>query len=328
MDQSEKITLWVKEGASINYFKSLKEVFGGEYTENRYELKRGRTDILFYNFPICPGFDIMVNSAIHYQAVEMIREADNDPDYFHFNLIREGRAEQNISNEEKLAEAGTSTGVFINNGLFPMRSNFPANVLLKSVAIKITREALQKLMPEAQKTLETLFENNDPIFYHTHLPAELASLMDDMFHFKKSEFGRIPLIMARGLELFTLLMRSVSKLVDKDELHGLHIDDYNRLLKLKDQLLSCFDQRISLEELASEFGISVSKLKRDFKTLFNTSVYNFYTHAKMDEAYRRLKTGNFSVMEVGYDLGYQNLSKFSSMFKKIKGINPKEVLPL
>jgi YesN/AraC family two-component response regulator len=31
-------------------------------------------------------------------------------------------------------------------------------------------------------------------------------------------------------------------------------------------------------------------------------------------------------MEVGYDLGYQNLSKFSEMFKKVKGIPPSEVI--
>ena len=328
MDQSDKITVRVKEGASSNYFESLKDVFGGEYTENSYELKRGRTDIRFYNFNIIDGFDILINSATHYQAVEMIREPDDNPDYFHFYLLKEGQVGQSFNNQQQFMEAGTSTGVFINNGLFPMRANFPANVTLKTVGFKITRDALEKLIPEACETLTTLFETDEPIAYHTHLPVELATLIEDIFLYKKSDFGRTPLVMARGLELFTILMRSVRKLVDKDELHGLHIDDYNRLLKLKDQLLSSFDERISVEELASEFGISVSKLKRDFKTLFNTSVYQFYTHAKMDEAYRRLKTGNFSVMEVGYDLGYQNLSKFSSMFKKIKGINPKEVLPL
>ena len=118
----------------------------------------------------------------------------------------------------------------------------------------------------------------------------------------------------------------MKKLVDKDELNGLHIDDYERLLKIKERLLMSFEQKISIEELANDFGVSLSKLKRDFKTLFDTSVYQFYTQAKMDEAYRRLKTGEFSVSEVGYDLGYQNISKFSQMFKKVKGINPKEVV--
>ncbi|WP_297091006.1 AraC family transcriptional regulator [uncultured Draconibacterium sp.] len=328
MNNQEKVVLRLKEGRTINYFESLKQALGGEYSDNYYELIQGRTDIRFYNFPIIPGFDILLNSAKHYQAVEMIREADDNPDYFHFYLLKEGQIDQRFENQEQLMEAGTSTGVFINNGLFPMRAQFPANTPLKSLGFKVTKEALSKLIPEACETLETLFDTDAPIAYHTHLPEELRSMIDDIFYYKKSEFGRIPLVMATGLEIFTVLMRSVRKLVDKDELHGLHIDDYQRLLKIKDQLLSSFDQRISVEGLADEFGISVSKLKRDFKTLFNTSVYQFYTHARMDEAYRRLKSGNFSVMEVGYDLGYQNLSKFSSMFKKVKGINPKDVMPV
>ena len=328
MIQSDTINVRVKEGSSMNYFKSLKEAFGGDYTENMYELKQGRTDIRFYNFPVLPGFDILINSATHYQTVEMIREPDDNPDYFHFYLLKEGEVGQQYQNRQQFMEAGTSTGVFINNGLFPMRAHFPANVTLKTIGFKITRDALSKLIPEACETLTALFETDEPIAYHTHLPVELQGLMDDMFRFKKSEFGRIPLVVARGLELFTLLMKTVRKLVNKDELHGLHVDDYNRLLKLKDRLISAFGERINVDELAGEFGISTSKLKRDFKALFNTSVYQFYTHAKMDEAYRRLKTGKFSVMEVGYDLGYQNLSKFSQMFKKVKGINPKDVLPV
>ena len=99
-------------------------------------------------------------------------------------------------------------------------------------------------------------------------------------------------------------MNSVVSLVNKDELNGLHKDDYERLLEIRSKLLSSFTQKISVDDLAAEFGFSTSKLKRDFKTLFQTSIYRFYTHAKMDEAYRRPKTGNYSVMEVGYDLGY------------------------
>ena len=52
----------------------------------------------------------------------------------------------------------------------------------------------------------------------------------------------------------------------------------------------------------------------------------FYNQARMDEAYRRLKSGRYSVSEVGYDMGYSSLSKFSSMFKKLKGILPNEVV--
>ena len=275
-----------------------------------------------------PGFEIYTTYATHNTAVVIDKEPDDDPEMVYINVIKEGQMTRSYDNKEKHAEADSSKGIFIYNGLFPITITHPPNATLESIGFKLSKKALQQFLPEATGIFEALFGTNEPVAYHTHLPVELNALVEDIFHFKKSEFDKIPLVVARSLELFTLIMRSVRKLVNKDELHGLHIDDYRRLMKLKDQLLSNFDNRISLDELAGEFGISVSKLKRDFKALFDTSVYQFYTHAKMDEAYRRLKSGNFSVMEVGYDLGYQNLSKFSQMFKKVKGINPKDVIPV
>lgn len=279
-------------------------------------------------YPVLPGFEFTTTVAHHKNTILVEREPDNNPDLVYINLIKQGKFTRDYNNQEVEVEAGSSKGVFIYNGLFSMNITHAANTRLETISYTLSKTALLRFLPEAAGIYDSLFGSKEPVAYHTSLPLELDALVEDIFHFKKSEFGRIPLVVARSLELFTVLMNNVKKLVDTDELQGLHIDDYNRLLKIKDHLLSSFDQRISVEELASEFSISVSKLKRDFKTLFDTSVYQFYTHAKMDEAYRRLKSGEFSVMEVGYDLGYQNLSKFSQMFKKVKGINPKEVLPV
>lgn len=328
MEQEEITTLKVKEGESKNYFEAMLRDFGGEVSGNTYEMAQGRTRIRMTSYPILPEFEIATTVAKHDNAVIVEREPDDNPERIYFNVIKEGNLIRDYNNQELYAEAGSSKGVFIYNGLFPMTIKHPNNTTLETVSYSITKKALMRLLPEAEEIYNSLFGTNEPVAYHTKLPLEMDALVEDIFHFKKSEFGKIPLVVARALELFTLLMRNVKKLVDKDELQGLHVDDYQRLLNIKDQLLSSFDQKVSVEEIASDFGISVSKLKRDFKTLFDTSVYQFYTNAKMDEAYRRLQSGEFSVMEVGYDLGYQNLSKFSQMFKKVKGINPKEVVPL
>lgn len=328
MDNRDITTLRIKEGQSKNYIEALMEAFGGKITGNTYEFNQGRTNIRMTSYPILPEFEIATTVATHHQAVIVERESDNDPNLVHINLIRKGSLTRDYNGKETHLEAGAIKGVFIYNGLFPMTIKHPAGTTLETINYNITKTALLRLLPEAEETFDSLFGSKEPVAYHTNLPVEFETFVEDIFHFKKSEFGRIPLVVSRGLELFTLLMKNVKKMVDKDELHGLHNDDYKRLLRIKEQLTSSFDQRISVENLANEFGISVSKLKRDFKTLFDTSVYQFYTHAKMDEAYRLLQTGEYSVMEVGYDLGYTNLSKFSQMFKKVKGINPKEVLPV
>lgn len=328
MTNKDYIQLNVKEGKPQIYLEEIQKTLGGEIIGNSYQLKQGRSDIRINAYHVIPELEIMITEATHTQNVLQNKDTDDDPDYIHMYLIQQGKFKQSFDEQQGYMEAGSAKGIFIYNGLFPISAYYPANVTLKTIAFKVKKDTIGNMMPEALEVLNSLFPDTNPLAYHTSIPVKMQAIMDDVFHYQNTDFGKTPMVMARGLELFTHLLASVKTLVDKDELHGLHLDDYQRLLQIKDQLLSSFEQRIYIEELASQFNISLSKLKRDFKTLYDTSVYQFYTHAKMDEAYRRLQSGNFSVTEVGYDLGYQSLAKFSQMFKKIKGINPKEVVPL
>ena len=326
-DQNQ-VRVHLKGADTQSYHEAFKEAIGGEINDNIYELKQGRTSVRSVYYTIAPGFELSISNSIYPKNVEVIKHSNNNPDIFYFSLINDGSIKHSFNNKEKTFEASSTAGVFINNGLFPVKAYIPAKKKLKSVDFKVTRQALEKMIPESVDIVQTLFRNNEPKGYHTSLPIELNTLLEDMFRFKKSEFGKKPLVMARGLELFTLLIRSVRNLVGQKELNGLHIDDHRRILKIKERLLSSFHEKIIVEKIAVEHGISESKLKRDFKALFNNSVYQFYTEAKMNEAFHRLKSGKYTVMEVGYDLGYNSLSKFSQMFKKLKGINPSEVMPV
>ena len=272
------------------------------------------------------GLEIMLSDAWYEKDLLIDREPDGDMDYVHINIILEGVANQSFNDRRETLEAGTLKGAFAYNGLFHMQVQQPAEKVLRSVSFKIRRDAMVALLPEALDMYNELFGGPEGVAYHARIPAELEKCCLEMMHCRDLEFGSRSLVIARGLEALTMVFDTVRKMRKSNELNGLHEDDFGRLQRIKDHILDNVEERISLEELAAEFGISVSKLKRDFKRLFDSWVYQFYTHARMDEAYRGLKSGKYSVMEVGYDMGYQNLSKFSEMFRKVKGISPSEVL--
>ncbi|MBB3699439.1 helix-turn-helix domain-containing protein [Flammeovirga yaeyamensis] len=117
----------------------------------------------------------------------------------------------------------------------------------------------------------------------------------------------------------------VNELITNDTLNGIHIDDYQRLLKIKERLDSSVREKINLENLSLEFGISKSKLKRDFKTVFNNSVYQYFMISKMNKAHKMLQSKQKNISQIAYELGYDYPSTFSQMFKKIKGFSPSEV---
>lgn len=95
-----------------------------------------------------------------------------------------------------------------------------------------------------------------------------------------------------------------------------------KLLRAKELLLSDLTQAPGVTELARESGLSVLKIKRGFRALFNNSVYGLFQAERMQEARRRLANGNISVMSVAADLGYANASHFSAAFQKQFGVTP------
>ena len=92
---------------------------------------------------------------------------------------------------------------------------------------------------------------------------------------------------------------------------------------LSDNQLSKFP---SIEALSKTAMMSSTKLKSRFKQIYGMKLYEFYNRHRLEQAKEMLKTGNFSVKQVGVNIGFSNLSNFAKAFKKEFGVLPKEVL--
>ncbi|WP_432461068.1 helix-turn-helix domain-containing protein [Agarivorans sp. QJM3NY_25] len=98
--------------------------------------------------------------------------------------------------------------------------------------------------------------------------------------------------------------------------------EQQKLQLAKELLLADLTKAPSISSLASETGLSVLKIKRGFRLLFENSVYGLFQVERMKEAKKRLSAGNVQVLTVASDLGYVNASHFSSAFYKQFGVNP------
>lgn len=195
------------------------------------------------------------------------------------------------------------------------------------IFIKFKKKQNNNVFGKLIDVYSKLFKQKKQIAFYLTLPTEIENKNIDIFNTEsRPEFDKYATFIYKGIEIFTLLTSVVLKLTENNKLNSLHKDDLDRLFKIKKLLTSNFNERISINELSKNFAISPSKLKRDFKALFNSSIYHFQLINKMEEAYRRLQKEDFTVSQVGYDMGYSNLSKFSEQFKNIHGINPSEVV--
>ncbi|WP_034752496.1 helix-turn-helix domain-containing protein [Chryseobacterium daeguense] len=85
---------------------------------------------------------------------------------------------------------------------------------------------------------------------------------------------------------------------------------------------------ISLERFAFMTGRSLSTFKREFKAIFNTTPGKWLMSKRLQEAYFLLAKENKRPSDIYIDLGFEDLSHFSFVFKKEFGVSPSEAAKL
>jgi AraC-like DNA-binding protein len=97
-----------------------------------------------------------------------------------------------------------------------------------------------------------------------------------------------------------------------------------REMKLKDIVQAHLFSDFTVAELATLSGQSLSSFKREFQRLYNDTPANFIRSKRLQEAQKLLQISTLSVSEIGYQVGYNDISHFSKTFKKHIGISPIE----
>jgi AraC-like DNA-binding protein len=102
--------------------------------------------------------------------------------------------------------------------------------------------------------------------------------------------------------------------------------DREKILKAREILVQQIGEPITIRELSRKVAINECYLKKGFKEMFGTTIFDFYQGQRMEHAKYLLYEKGLSVTEVSMMLGYSSISHFSTAFKKHTGLKPCELL--
>ena len=132
--------------------------------------------------------------------------------------------------------------------------------------------------------------------------------------------NRIMMLVER---FFTRLYKKMGLLTEKVKISN---DEIQRLMHIEAILLKDFSAvPPTIPELARTAAMSETKLKTLFKKVYDNSPYEYYQKNRMLKARYLLLTKQYSIKEVGMQLGFQNLSNLTIAFKKEFNMLPSEV---
>ncbi len=98
------------------------------------------------------------------------------------------------------------------------------------------------------------------------------------------------------------------------------------IYELKQHVISNLESNIKAEQLAEKGNMSLRQLQRVFKEELNTTPGSFITLIKLEKAAELLLDPSKNITQVAYDVGFNDSSYFTQVFKKYFNISPKEYI--
>lgn len=182
-----------------------------------------------------------------------------------------------------------------------------------------------------RKELASIFDDqaNKP-FAKTISPCTKSKLaLEQMVHQPYQGILKNIFLQSKAMELLIFSSDQFIK-NNQDERFGCrfltHDEDRMKIVKAREVLLTHLDAPITIKELARTVAMNECYLKKGFKAMFGTTVYDYFQKERMERAKYLLYDKGFSVSEVALKMGYSCISHFSTAFKKHTGLKPCELL--
>lgn len=193
----------------------------------------------------------------------------------------------------------------------------------RSVVLKFSRNFLREFYQQLdRRSLPAYAKRNRDSLYL--LPADrpdIRNLFRSVLPFFEAEVKpseeQLRLKMAEGLYVLLNTDKSLyASLFDFTDPWKIDLMDFMEQNYMDD---------LSLEEMASYTGRSLSTFKRDFRKYSELTPQRWIIRRRLEAACELLRTSQLKVSEVCGKVGFKNLSHFSKIYKERYGVAPTEM---
>ncbi|HAS43625.1 MAG TPA: hypothetical protein DCS93_24305 [Microscillaceae bacterium] len=271
-----------------------------------------------YEQRITSGVGIEV---IHYQNAHEIEKANVQLDSNLLVLLLAGKKE--VYAPEKKMRLQTGEGFFLSKGNYLMSEKFAEINRYESLMVFFDDQIAQQLslmmLKNTGQPIESQRINSIKVASSEHT-ITFAKSLKNYFH-QPLPVGFDEILKLKLQELFWLLCQGSDGSRFLSFLKNLQ---NKKALTLQQLMEEHYKEALSVEKLAFLSGYSLSTFKRKFKEIFQESPSRWVQTRRLKEARFLLQNTQKNINEVGYEVGFENISHFIQVFKGQYGATPKE----
>lgn len=119
-----------------------------------------------------------------------------------------------------------------------------------------------------------------------------------------------------------LILSQLKREVLSSQVSKTDIAENERMRRILDFTLNNFTEQIKIEQVAEVANLSVPSFCRYFKQRTRKTYIDYLNELRVIYARKLLINTDFSISQVGLECGFQNLSNFHRIFRKLVGSTP------
>ncbi|SEI56963.1 AraC-type DNA-binding protein [Dyadobacter sp. SG02] len=218
-----------------------------------------------------------------------------------------------------------AASVEVSSGDLSSEIRFPPGHEIHFTSVGVGAALLRELLgpTEPNQLIETVTKANSTFLYHLLMVPDFERTLRSLFESENADPLQRFYYKVKAQEL---LYQVFSKLAQREDKKHCQLNNFDAgmLMTVRDTLVADLSVPPQLRDLAKLANMSETKLKQLFRQVFGDSIYNYYQTARMEEAASMLRQPGLTVSQVGYQLGFTNLSHFGRLFAKHHGKTPKK----
>lgn len=202
----------------------------------------------------------------------------------------------------------------------------------RTLEITFTEDYLQQLFyPNLKATIpllaEALTNKTEYVMWENSksISPKLNILIEDILQCTYSGAIKKAFLESKVVEILSYLFTIINEEENTKVNVELSACDYIKILAVENILKTQFKEKHTLASIAAQVGLNNFKIKKYFKLVFNTTVFNYLTQVRMEYAKQLILEKDMPISVVSEELGYKNPHHFTVAFKKTLGYLPSKL---
>jgi AraC-like DNA-binding protein len=197
---------------------------------------------------------------------------------------------------------------------------------IQTVGIYLTNSALQTyfygIVQDYDSSAKDYFKKGQASFVQKPIDSHIQLLLQQILQCPYSGRTRRFYLESKSLELLTVYLDQYKNEKNRKDTFSWNSYDIKQIGQAREWILHHLDQPITIRLICKTIGMNDFKLKKGFRELLGTTVFQFVREQRLAKAHQLLLSSDMNITEVALAVGYLNPSRFTAVFKARYGITP------